>query len=268
MKRTHRAVFTSRRAVHSCHCDGINPPGPPDPSPQPCHPQALPVKVAGGNVVKHRVQACVEDDECHRDPPGVVDGVGSGAALDDVHAAKEVEQIDDMVGQEAEQRYRQDGADDPHSFSGHFCLYLGNSPCSHRVTHQDDQGGQQGAEGQADEAVSRQARAPLVLGEVLKASVASWFVFVCLQRSHEDEDQYSHSNCNPEQRTYDEGAPGAAHPQIGVRVYGGHVAVHTDTSHETDAHVDVGEEEDPSDTAGNVPKYPVVCVEVVVDLKG
>lgn len=224
--------------------------------------------MAGGDVVQHRVQACVEDDQRHGDPPGVVDGVGSGAALDDVHAAKEVQQIDDMVGQEAEQRYRQDGADHLHSFSGRFCLYPWNSPRSQRVTHQDDQGGQQGAEAQADEAVSRQARAPLILGEVLKASLASWFVFVGLQRSHEDEDQYSHSNCDPEQRTYDEGAPGAAHPQIGVRVYGGHVAVHADTSHEADAHVDVGEEEDPSDAAGDVPEYPVVSVEVVVDLKG
>lgn len=50
-------------------------------------------------------------------------------------------------------------------------------------------------------------------------------------------------------------------------MHGGHVAIHADTSHETDAQVHVGEEQDPGDAADHVAKDPVVAVEVVVDLK-
>lgn len=223
--------------------------------------------MAGGDVVKHRVQACVEDDERHGDPPGVVDGVASGAALDDPHASKQVQQVHHMVGQEAEKHYRQDGVNDPHGFLGCFSLYQGNAPRSQRVTHQDDQGGQQGTEGQAQEAVRRQARVPLRLGKILKARVASRFVLIGFQRSHEDKDQNSHSNGAPEHHAHDQRAPGAPQPQIGVRMYGGHVAIHADASHETDAHVDVGEEQNPGDAAGDVAKHPVVSVDVVVDLE-
>lgn len=51
-------------------------------------------------------------------------------------------------------------------------------------------------------------------------------------------------------------------------MYSGHVAIHTDASHETDAHVDVGEEQNPGDAAGDISEHPVVPVDVVVDAKG
>lgn len=109
--------------------------------------------MVGGDVVKQRVQARVEDDERHGDPPGVVDDVGGDAAPDHVRASKQMQQVDDVVGQEAEQHDSQDDVDDPHGFLGCLTLYLGNAPRSQRVTHQDDQGGQQGADDQAQEAV-------------------------------------------------------------------------------------------------------------------
>lgn len=158
--------------------------------------------MAGGDVVKHGVQACVEDDERHGDPPGVVDDVGSRAALDDLHASKEVQQVHHVVGQEAEQCYSQDSVNDPHGSLGRFSLYHGNAPRSQRVTHQDDQGGQQGTKGQGQEAVHPQTRVPLLLGEILKASVFARFV-LGFQRSHEDEDQNSRSNGAPERRAHD-----------------------------------------------------------------
>uniref|UniRef100_A0A3B4TH32 PHD and ring finger domains 1 n=1 Tax=Seriola dumerili TaxID=41447 RepID=A0A3B4TH32_SERDU len=61
--------------------------------------------------------ACVQDDEGHGDPSGVVDGIRGGAALDDFHASKEVQQVHQVVGQEAEQRDTQDGVNDPHALN-------------------------------------------------------------------------------------------------------------------------------------------------------
>uniref|UniRef100_A0A3Q3XBM2 PHD-type domain-containing protein n=1 Tax=Mola mola TaxID=94237 RepID=A0A3Q3XBM2_MOLML len=48
----------------------------------------------------------------------------------------------------------------------------------------------------------------------------------------------------------------------------GHVAIHADTGHEADAHVDVGKEQDPGDAAGDIPKHPVVLVDVIVHPEG
>lgn len=220
-----------------------------------------------GDIIKHRVQACVEDDKGHGDPPGVVDGIGRRAALDDVHSSEEVQQINHMAGQEAEQCDTQDGVNDSHGSLGSFSLYLGNAPCDQWVTHQDDQGGQKGAKDQAQQAVHHQARVPLNLGKVLKAVDASSFVCIGLQRSHEDEDQYSHSNDAPERHTHNQRAPRAPLPEVGMWMHSGHVTIHTDTSHETDAHVNVGKEKNPSDTAGDVLEHPVVSIEVVVDPK-
>lgn len=47
----------------------------------------------------------------------------------------------------------------------------------------------------------------------------------------------------------------------------GHVAVHTDAGHEADAQIDVGKVQRSCDEAGDVPKHPVVLVEMVVDSK-
>lgn len=53
-----------------------------------------------------------------------------------------------------------------------------------------------------------------------------------------------------------------------MRVHRGHIAVHADTCHEADTHVNVGVVESPCEAAGEVPKLPVVPVYVVVDPKG
>lgn len=224
--------------------------------------------MAGGDVVEHRVQASVEDDQRHGDPPGVVDHVGRRAALDHAHASEQVQQVNHVVGQEAEERDGQDGVDDPHRLLGRFGLYLGDPPGSQRVAQQDDQGGQQRAKGEAQNAVGRQAGVPLGFGEVLKAAAASGFLLAGGQRTHEDEDQHGHGNGEPERRAHHHGAPGAPKLQVEVRVNGGHVAVHADAGHEADAQVDVGEEEDAGDAAGHVAKHPVVAVDVVVDPEG
>lgn len=234
---------------------------------QPRRVRQFPLAVAGGDVVKHGVQAGVEDDQSHGEAPGVVDDVCGRAALDDLHALQQVQQVDHVVRQEAQQRYGQDGVDDSHGFSGRSRLYLGDAPGGQRVTHYDDQGGQQGAEREAQHAVPHQTRGPLVSGEILEASAGPRRVRFGLQRPHEDKDQYSHSNSTPEDCTDYNRAPGTAHPQIGVWMDCCHVAIHTDTGHEADAHVDVGKEQKADDPAGNVPKLPVVAVEVVVDLK-
>lgn len=260
MKMKHKLRFLSR--------DVINAPPAPDSAPHPCRLQTLPLAVAGGDVVKHGVQACVEDDQRHGDPPGAVDDAGRRAALDDLHVSEEVQQVHHVVGQEAEQHYRQDGVNDPHGFLRRSSLDPGNAPGGQRVAHQDDQGGQQGAKGQAQEAVRPQTRVPLRLGEILEAPVLAVFVLVGFQRSHEDEDQDGHSNGAPERRAHDQRAPGAAQPQVDVRVHGGDVAIHANAGHETDAQVDVGVEQDPGDAAGHVPEHPVVPVEVVVDPNG
>lgn len=224
--------------------------------------------MAGGDVVKHGVQASVEDDQRHGDPPGVVDHVGSRAALNDAHASEQVQQVDYVAGQEAEERDGQDGVDDPHRLLGCFGLYPGDAPGSQRVTQQDDQGGHQGTKGEGQNAVGRQAGAPLGFGEILKAAAASGFLLAGGQRTHENEDQHGHGHGAPERRAHRHGAPGAPKPQVEVRVNGGHVAVHADAGHEADAHVDVGEEEDAGDAAGHVAKHPVVAVDVVVDPEG
>lgn len=269
MKRIQSCIYNARvltfLLVHSFHYDIINSPVLPDFAPQPCHLKALPVAVAGGDVVKHRVQAGVEDDQSHGDPPGIVDDVGGDAALDDTHASEKVQQVDHMAGQEAEDHDGQDGVDHSQRFLGCFGLYFGNAPCSQRVTHQDDQGRQQGAKDQTQEAVRRQSGAPLSFGEIFKAAVASRFIPLGLQGTHEDEDQNGHSDGAPECRAHDHRGPGAAKPQVDVRVDGGHVAIHTDASHEADAHVDVGKEQDAGEAAGEVAKNPVVPVDMVVD---
>lgn len=59
--------------------------------------------VAGGDIVEYRVKTCVEGDERHGDPPGVVDGSAKGAVLDHLPAVKEVQQVHNVVRQEAEQ---------------------------------------------------------------------------------------------------------------------------------------------------------------------
>lgn len=272
MKRIQSCIYNvpelTSLLVHSSHYDIINSPVLPDSAPQPCHLKAIPVTVAGGDVVKHRVQAGVQDDQSHGGPPGVVDDVGGGAALDDAHASEKVQQVDHMAGQEAEDGDGQDSVDHSHRFLGCFGLYFGNAPCSQRVTHQDDQGRQQGAKDQTQEAVRHQARAPLSFGKVLKAAVASRFILFGRQRTHEDEDQNGHSDGAPERHAHDHGGPGAAKPQVDVRVDGGHVAIHTDASHEADAHVDVGKEQDAGEAAGEVAKNPVVPVDMVVDPEG
>ncbi|KAG7221668.1 hypothetical protein INR49_000035 [Caranx melampygus] len=146
---------------------------------QPRHPAPPPPAVAGGDEVKHGVQAGVEGDKPHGDAPGVVDDVGGGAAVDDVHASQQV---------------------------------------------------QQGA--------------------------------------HEEEDHNGNRGHAPQHHAHDQRAPGALNPQVGVWVHRGHVAIHTDARHETDVHVDVGEEQSPRDAARHVPEDPVVPVDVVVDPEG
>uniref|UniRef100_A0A3P8WKI5 RING-type domain-containing protein n=1 Tax=Cynoglossus semilaevis TaxID=244447 RepID=A0A3P8WKI5_CYNSE len=133
----------------------------------------LPFEVAGGDVVKHRIQTGVKGDEGHGDPAGDEDLVGGGATLDDIHSSEKVQQIHNMVGQEAEQRDGQDGVDDPHRPLGCFGLDQGDSPRSQWVTHQDDERGQQRAEDETEHGVCPQARVPLVFGKVLKACSSS-----------------------------------------------------------------------------------------------
>lgn len=162
----------------SAHSDGVNTSPPPYSSKQPLQEHVLPFEVAGGDVVKHRIQAGVKGDEGHGDPAGDEDLVGGGATLDDIHSSEKVQQIHNMVGQEAEQRDGQDGVDDPHRPLGCFGLDQGDSPRSQWVTHQDDERGQQRAEDETEHGVCPQARVPLVFGKVLKAAVASWFIHV------------------------------------------------------------------------------------------
>lgn len=246
------------------HCDGINPSAPPQSSPQTGH-LLLPFAVAGGGVVQHRVQAGVEDNQSHGDPPGVVDGVFSRAALDDVPASQKVQQIHNMVGQKAEQHDGDDGVDDSHCFLSHSGPDPGDPPCRQRVAHQDDDGWHQGAKNQTQQAERSQTCVPLIFCEVLKAAVAPRVSF---QRSHEDKDQHRCTDHTPQDHAYNQRAAGALQLQIGVRMYRGHVSIHADAGHETDAHVDIGEEQNPGDTTSEVPEHPVVPVEVVVNPKG
>ncbi|PWA31887.1 hypothetical protein CCH79_00006413, partial [Gambusia affinis] len=112
--------------------------------------QVLPSEVAGGYVVEHRVQACIEDDERHGNSSGVVDGSPDGAVLDDLQALKKVQEVNHMVWQEAEQCDGQDGVDDPHSLLSCLGADHGNAFGCQRVAHHDDNGGHQGAKNQAD----------------------------------------------------------------------------------------------------------------------
>lgn len=156
----------------SVHFDGVDTPPPADHSPQPGSLQAFQSEVASGHVVEHGVQTCVEDDERHGDPPSFVDGMTSGAALDDVHTLEEMQQVNHMVGQEAEHCDGQDGVNDLHSFLGCFGPNPRNASCCKRVAHQEDRGGQQGGKEQAYYAVRPQSLVPFCLGKVLKAAVA------------------------------------------------------------------------------------------------
>lgn len=224
--------------------------------------------MAGGDEVKHRVQAGVEDDESHGDAPGVVDDVGGGAAVDDVHASQQVQQVHQVVGQEAEQHDGQDGVDDPQGSLGRFGFYHGDAPGDQRVTHEDDDGGKQGAEDQTQHAVGPQTRLPLFFGEVLETAVRSGCVSLGFQGAHEEEGHHGNPGHTPQRHAHDQRAAGAPQPQVGVWVHRGRVAIHTDAGHEADVHVDVGEEESPRDAARHVPEDPVVPVDVVVDLEG
>lgn len=170
---TINTIFSRFRftTVPSALSDGVNGSSAPHPPPQPRHPAAPPPAVAGGDVVEHGVEAGVEDDERHGDAAGVVDGVGGGAAADDVHAAQQVEQVDEVVGQEAEQHDGQDDVDHPQGPARRFGLDGGDAPGDQRVAHQDDDGRQQRAEDQTQHAVRPQPRLPLLLGEVLEAAV-------------------------------------------------------------------------------------------------
>lgn len=227
----------------------------------------LPFEVAGGDVVKHRIQTGVKGDEGHGDPAGDEDLVGGGATLDDIHSSEKVQQIHNMVGQEAEQRDGQDGVDDPHRPLGCFGLDQGDSPRSQWVTHQDDERGQQRAEDETEHGVCPQARVPLVFGKVLKAAVASWFIHVGFQGSHEDEDEHSHTGHTPQHYAHTQGVLRSPQPAVGVWMQRGDVAIQADTSHEADARVNIGEEQNPYDATGHVPKHPVVVVEVVVNFE-
>lgn len=102
--------------------DGVDAPPPADHPPQPRCLQSLPAEVVGGHVVEDRIQARVEGDERHGNPPRIVDGIAGGAVLNDVHALQEVQQVDHVVGQEAEHRDGQDGTYDLDGLLGRFGL--------------------------------------------------------------------------------------------------------------------------------------------------
>lgn len=157
-----------------------------------------------------------------------------------------------MVGKEAEHRDDQDGVDDLHGSLRCSGSNRGDAPRSQRVTYQNDHGGQQGAEEQTKDAVRTQPLVPLFLGKVLEAPVVAISVHFSFQWPHEDEDQDGDPSCAPERHGHNQRAPVALEPQVSMRVHGGHVAIHTDAGHEADAHIDVGEENNPSDAAGDV----------------
>lgn len=81
------------------------------------------------------------------------------------------------------------------------------------------------------------------------------------------EGQHGRPGDQPHGGAHQCGETRVAEPQVGVRVDGGNVAVHTDAGHEGDADVDVGEEDRAGDATHGFAKYPIAVVQMVVDTK-
>ena len=175
-----------------------------------------------------------------------------------------------VVGQKAEQRDGQHSEDDLLGPAGRLAADAGDATHGQWVTHQDDDGGQQGAEDQAECAVVRDAATPLALGKVLEAAAAAGraVLVLALQWAHEDEDEDGDAEGHPEERADCHSVTGVLELQVAVRVYHGHIAVHTDAGHEADADVDVGVPHGAGHAARHVSKGPVVPLQVVVDAEG
>lgn len=222
-----------------------------------------PLAVVGAEVIEQGVQTAVQADQGHGDAAGLVDGICPGAVVDVVHASQQVQQIDRVVRQEAQQRDGQDGIDDAASLAGGARPDAADATGHQRVAHQDDDGGQQRAEHQAEDAVGPQPSVPLLLAETFKA-----LLLRALRRVRKDEDQRGDRVHNPDGGADQHGAAGVPQAQVDQRVHGGQVTVHADAGHEDDAGVDVGMEDGASEHTHWFAQAPNVVLPVVVDAEG
>ncbi|CAB1336608.1 unnamed protein product, partial [Coregonus sp. 'balchen'] len=78
------------------------------------------------------VQTAVEADQSQGHTPGIVDGIGIGTVMDGPSTAEQVQEVNHMVWQEAEQGDSQDGVDDPQGSTGRVGPDESDAPCHQR----------------------------------------------------------------------------------------------------------------------------------------